>query len=358
MIDVLAANGGRAVDRPRVDDGRSACPSARALRSLSAAGCVAVAAIALATSQPALAAVVRAEPYRDPPGTAPDQSCTRPGGSCPQSMLTVTGGPGERNLLTLTPDGEATLVADTGAALTAGDGCVTSAGGAVRCTRVDGGVRVHAGDGDDRIEALEVSGRYSGDDGADVIVARGVVLGGPENDRLTGVGIDARVAGEAGDDALSAIDAPVPLPAGTENDVELFGGDGDDNIRGGTGMATIYGGDGNDTVRGARGESAIYGGAGDDDLRGADYIKGEAGNDRILGTTGRDRLRGGPGADVISGGAGSDDLRGDHGPDRISAADGERDGVDCGAGRDRLVSDRDDRYRRCEQVRRRRGQRA
>jgi serralysin len=57
------------------------------------------------------------------------------------------------------------------------------------------------------------------------------------------------------------------------------------------------------------------------------------GNDVLSGARGNDRIVGGPGVDLLSGGDGKDVLR---------AANGTRDVVRCGAGRDRAVVDRKD----------------
>ena len=81
-----------------------------------------------------------------------------------------------------------------------------------------------------------------------------------------------------------------------------------------------------------------------------DVILGMGGNDTIPGGAGDDRLDGGAGNDVITGGSGADRLRGGPGSDTIYAADGERDVVDCGAGRDRAVLDPFDKVANCEVV--------
>jgi hypothetical protein len=81
-----------------------------------------------------------------------------------------------------------------------------------------------------------------------------------------------------------------------------------------------------------------------------DVILGMGGNDTIPGGAGDDRLDGGAGNDVITGGSGADRLRGGPGSDTIYAADGERDVVDCGAGRDRAVVDPFDTVVNCEVV--------
>ncbi len=97
----------------------------------------------------------------------------------------------------------------------------------------------------------------------------------------------------------------------------------------------------------------IVGTNGPDYLTGGGYddvILGEGGNDAIFGGAGDDRLYGGPGNDVITGGAGADRIYGGPGSDTIYANDGERDFIDCGAGRDRAVVDSVDVVKNCEVV--------
>ena len=53
---------------------------------------------------------------------------------------------------------------------------------------------------------------------------------------------------------------------------------------------------------------------------------------------------------MITGGAGADTIFGGAGSDTIYAADGERDVIDCGAGRDRAVVDSVDIVKNCEVV--------
>jgi len=81
-----------------------------------------------------------------------------------------------------------------------------------------------------------------------------------------------------------------------------------------------------------------------------DVILGRGGNDTLLGGAGDDRLVGGAGNDVLIGGPGADVLLGGPGSDTIYAADGERDIVDCGPGRDRAVVDAVDIVKNCEVV--------
>ncbi len=95
----------------------------------------------------------------------------------------------------------------------------------------------------------------------------------------------------------------------------------------------------------------------------ADRISARAGNDLLLGLGGDDTLRGGPGNDTLRGGSGRDlliggpgvdTMEGGTGLDRIEAADGQRDTIRCGPGRDSVRSDRVDAVAPdCERVQRR-----
>ena len=108
-------------------------------------------------------------------------------------------------------------------------------------------------------------------------------------------------------------------------------------------------------------------------LAGGDTLEGAAGNDILSGGAGADALAGGPGDDRLSGGAGADRLsdvagsvRGRRpackrnrvaagaGRDRVDTANGRRDIVHCGAGRDVAVADREDTLAGCERKRFRR----
>lgn len=102
---------------------------------------------------------------------------------------------------------------------------------------------------------------------------------------------------------------------------------------------------------------------GPDRLRGSkinDRFLGYRGNDVLYGRGGRDELRGGPGADrlfggsdadFLSGGKGRDLLAGGRGNDHIFGADGVRDVIRCGKGRDHVIADVHDAVSRdCELV--------
>lgn len=97
------------------------------------------------------------------------------------------------------------------------------------------------------------------------------------------------------------------------------------------------------------------GGNGRDALTGtdqADRILGSGGRDRILGLGGDDCLSGQRGRDRLNGGPGLDSIRGGNHNDRINSADGERDEVRCGRGRDRVKADAIDSLKGCERVKR------
>jgi Ca2+-binding RTX toxin-like protein len=85
----------------------------------------------------------------------------------------------------------------------------------------------------------------------------------------------------------------------------------------------------------------------------ADVINAGAGNDLIYGGPGNDLLYGGPGNDTLYGGPGADRIFGGPGNDTIHAADGVKDTVDCGPGRDIVYADKHDKIAtNCEVVHR------
>jgi hypothetical protein len=109
--------------------------------------------------------------------------------------------------------------------------------------------------------------------------------------------------------------------------------------------------DGGDCVLGDQGNDRLDGGAGDDDVRGLagnDVVRGADGNDNVLGGSGKDTLDGGNGDDQIGGGPGVDRFKGGAGKDAINAADGRRESVNCGPGRDSVTADRIDKLAGCE----------
>lgn len=227
--------------------------------------------------------------------------------------------------------------------------------------------------------------KFYGRDGAEV------VNGGPGNDELRGFG---------GNDTIDGADGNDSIAGGAGSDVES-GGNGDDvvgafddddqgadNVSGGPGVDSVWftghtgggmvinldglandgiAGEGDniqpdfEIVKGSRFDDTITGTAGPDNLDGywgADTIRGGAGNDRIDGNSENDVLLGGEGDDEMYGGSGNDDVTGDagvdslfgdyascclsNGNDKIFAADGVADAINCGGGADSLAADQFD----------------
>lgn len=212
--------------------------------------------------------------------------------------------------------------------------------------------------GSNQNEALE--GTLAGDDIAS--------LGGVDT-VTAGPGADCVTAGD-GDDVVDSGDGADDVKGGTGDD-RLLGGEGDDRLSGETGFDTLLGEAGNDVLEGGLGEDIVKGANGDDRIAGgpeadrlygngdADRITGDGGADRIKGNIGDDSLFGGAGADIVDGGAGNDVLDGGRGADqlfgrdgddRINAADGFRDQVSCGSGKDAATVDTRDIVRGCETV--------
>jgi len=95
-----------------------------------------------------------------------------------------------------------------------------------------------------------------------------------------------------------------------------FGGDHDDELRGGYADDYLSGGYGNDTVYGGCGDDIVYGG------HGGDVLYGDEGADALFGEYGGDELHGGYGSDYLDSGYGVDSLSGDEGDDFLLVVDG------------------------------------
>ena len=189
-----------------------------------------------------------------------------------------------------------------------------------------------------RLEGTTGNDTLTGTAGSDFIVA----LAG--NDIVSGLAGDDCLFGEDGNDRLSGGTGADYLRGDSGND-RLVGGSGDDRLTGNAGVDNLSGGSGADLLAGASGRDVLKGGAS------RDGINGGSGNDRIRGDAGNDQLAGGSGSDTMSGGSGRDRLYGGSGRDRIDLTDGARDRVSCGAGRDTVRADRNDRVARdCERV--------
>ena len=131
----------------------------------------------------------------------------------------------------------------------------------------------------------------------------------------------------------------------------INGGDQRDFLLGGVGGDLLDGGGGDDELAGAVGGDELIGGPGDDELN--DFVATEFGpdfaddEDTLLGGVGDDRIGLVDGRDRVFAGAGSDVVR--------LEADGVRDAIRCGSGRDRVIyfgkRDPRDSVSACERVR-------
>ena len=173
------------------------------------------------------------------------------------------------------------------------------------------------------------------------IVLRG--LGGNDSLKVAaGVAVDATVDGGAGHDTLR----------GGAGDDTLLGGDGNDVLDGRGGADLCRGGAGTDTadytarrraVRVGIGTAADDGEAGEGDnvWNDVENVWGGRGNDTLRGSSANNRLVGGGGNDVLVGRGGRDTLLGGAGNDQLFARDAERepDTLDGGDGIDQSQAD-------------------
>ena len=119
-----------------------------------------------------------------------------------------------------------------------------------------------------------------------------------------------QVFGQGGNDTITLNESNGALPA-----AQLFGGDGNDIITGGSGNDMLFGQAGNDTVLGKGGDDLLFGGSGNDTLTGGvgdDQMFGESGNDRMIWNPGEgsDLMEGGDGNDTaeVNGGNGAENF--------------------------------------------------
>lgn len=101
------------------------------------------------------------------------------------------------------------------------------------------------------------------------------------------------------------------LHGDANDDIAIWGFEGDDLLTGDDGDDVVYGGEGNDTIRGGPGEDELFGGEDDDMIAGGlgvDDIEGNSGSDVLCGDNDNDTMTGDDGNDVLWGGAGSGDV--------------------------------------------------
>jgi hypothetical protein len=133
---------------------------------------------------------------------------------------------------------------------------------------------------------------------------------------------------------------------GTASADKLYGGDGDDEIRGLGAKDNIYGGLGSDVIYGGPGKDSLEGSTWDgrDRATSKDVFYGGPGNDELYGYgAGDEVLYGGDGDDAFDAGKGNNVLYGGDGNDvLIIEEDGQRDKLYCGAGRDKYFGNKND----------------
>jgi Ca2+-binding RTX toxin-like protein len=177
------------------------------------------------------------------------------------------------------------------------------------------------------------------------------------------------VVGGFGDDFIVGSAGANFLWGGPGNDT-LMGGAGDDTLDGGPGADVMFGGPGNDTVTYASRRNAVFASidnrANDGELGerdnimndvenliggwGNDVLVGSKFNNKIWGGPGNDTIKGGGGDDTLVGGPGRDQLFGGPGNDRFYAADGQRDLIVGGPGRNIAEVDADDEVREVQKI--------
>jgi Ca2+-binding RTX toxin-like protein len=311
------------------------------------AGTLAWAALVLPLAETAKAADVRVDqlPWGKYGGPPPGYA----------ERLSVRALEGEANRITLSrgPAGEI-QIADSGARLRVGAGCVALGPRSVSCAPTSPyfSIFVLAGDGGD-VVASSVAAKINGGPGDDRLSGSGladVLYGGEGRDVLRGQGGDDLLQ----DGRLRRMTVPGPFDPGVappdepvasadaERDV-FDGGSGADLVSYSSrrrGVAVdlsrrdrhagargeydllravegVVGGDGDDRLLGDRAANRLLGGAGDD------FADGRAGDDHIDLGVGSNRARGGPGDDTIA------VMWGDTPQPLVQR-------VSCGTGRDRV----------------------
>ncbi|MEJ7632662.1 MAG: calcium-binding protein [Rubrobacteraceae bacterium] len=107
-------------------------------------------------------------------------------------------------------------------------------------------------------------------------------------------------------------------------------------------VSIIEGTAGDDNLEGTRFSDRMIGKNGDDDIRGRggrDEMRGDRGQDTMHGGGRPDTMHGGYEPDRMFGGTGRDYIEGGNGNDTIRIADGVKDSIDCGLGRDTAIVD-------------------
>jgi Ca2+-binding RTX toxin-like protein len=227
-------------------------------------------------------------------------------------------------------------------------------------TRWVDSMTIDLGDGNNSFDGKVLSGEL------DSSFAMTVTAGGGDDRILTGGGADLIDPG-AGSDSVHTNDGPDRVLATADPDgpdVYDLGSDyynpakfGADEVDYSSrsapvewdGFTGVVAGEG-DKLNGVEN---VFGGSGDDVLRGNEF------ENFLVGGPGNDVLVGGSNWDVLNGGAGNDELRGGQDPDILIGEAGDdtayggrgHDGVKCGAGWDQALRINRDRLDRCEVLR-------
>jgi CSLREA domain-containing protein len=160
--------------------------------------------------------------------------------------------------------------------------------------------------------------------GKQVILTKGT----DADETLTGTGVDDGILGSGGVDTIEGLSGDDCLFGQVGNDL-VEGGPGNDNANGDRDNDVVNGDDGDDSVRGQNGNDKVSGGAGNDPK-----VTGGAGDDKVRGGPGDDFVKGDGGNDVLNLGPGEDFAHSGGGADKIFAADGDKDKIICGTGKD------------------------
>jgi len=273
----------------------------------------------------------------------------------PSLVLRYEAAAGEVNVVTVRVGAGGVTLVDTGARISAGQGCVAVNEHEVLC--VADQVRANLGDKADTAtaETTTTPGFYasfwgwSGDD--DLSLSSqfdGFLAGGKGTDHLLAGNEGSFLIGGAGNDLIEGGAGPDWI-IGDEGDDTLRGGDGADKFIPALGSDTLAGGLGTDTViyRPATRSmvvnlvTGVAIGNGPDALADIENVIGSDFADKIRGNGQANRLTGAGGNDILRGRPGEDVLLGGRGWDVIWARDGQQDHVQGGYGvRDRARVDR------------------
>ena len=210
---------------------------------------------------------------------------------------------------------------------------------------VDGKTYINTGSGDDVVtvginpltgkQVVTVNGQmYDVPPGNEIVIRAGE--GNDEINVPQGTNVNLSLLGGRGDDRLNGGSGSDRILGGQGRD-HVFAGDGDDRVSGGTDRDYIDAQGGNDLATGAGGDDTVYGMAGNDRIsggRGQDYLEGADGDDLLVGGDGNDiasggddndRIHGGAGDDVTYAGRGTDTTYGGSGDDKAHSESGDTD---------------------------------